>query len=212
MSLLQAEPLLFWGYELLSALLPFLLALFLFARTCRRRGRALSAASCRLLLLFAVYVAGVYHFTGAATLYEALRYPWQPQNAFQLIPFSHRIDPVGYLLNVVLFVPLGLLVPVLWDRLRRFPSVLAAGLAFSLLVEATQLLNIRATDVDDLIMNGLGTAAGFGAYRLLDRRTKTGLRRAGIPAAALPLCVLVPYLGRFFLYNEMGLARLLYGF
>jgi len=67
------------------------------------------------------------------------------------------------LLNVLLFVPSGFLVAL---RLPQHPLRFAclAGLAVSLLVEATQfaLLRGRAVDIDDLILNTLGAVLGGG--------------------------------------------------
>jgi glycopeptide antibiotics resistance protein len=77
-------------------------------------------------------------------------------------------DVVG---NVALFVPFGFLLPLLapwFDRRRR---TVAAGLALSAAVELSQLAfpGVRRADVNDLLLNTLGTAVGFAAYRLAAR-------------------------------------------
>lgn len=210
MAFPQPDDLLFWGYEFLSSLLPFLLSWFLLSNLDRRLRP--SAGSRGFVLLFAVYITGVYHFTGAGTLYEGLRFLPATHINFNLIPFSHTIDPGGYVLNVVLFVPLGLLVPFLWGRADRFLSVLGIGAGFSLFLELSQLLNARASDVDDLILNTAGAVLGFAAYRLLAFAARSRVQPGDLPLSLLALCIFIPYLGRFFLYDAMGLARLLYGF
>ena len=204
------DTLLFYVYELLSALVPFLLLFVPVVVWYRRRGIEIAGTACVLIVLFAVYMTGVYHFTGAGTLYEGLRY--RLDTGHNLLPFSHTIDSVGYLLNVLLFVPLGLLVPLIWERLDRFPRLFGIGAAFSLFIETTQLLNIRATDIDDLLMNTAGTVIGFGIYRLFDRFTGSRSQQKGVPLPLFLIAFLTPYLGRFFLYHDMGLAKLLYGF
>jgi glycopeptide antibiotics resistance protein len=46
--------------------------------------------------------------------------------------------------------------------------VLLAGAGFSLIIEIIQLLFYdRVTDIDDLILNTLGFAAGYGIYVLV---------------------------------------------
>ena len=95
---------------------------------------------------------------------------------------------------------------------RLHLGVLGSGAALSLFIELTQILNNRATDVDDLIMNLIGTAAGFIVYKVFDRRTESRFQRRDIPLSMLAASILLPYLGRFFLYHDMGLAKLLYGF
>ena len=75
-----------------------------------------------------------------------------------------------YILNAMLFVPIGVTLPMLWKRFRNPVKVIAAGALFSLLIELSQCFNFRATDIDDLMMNTLGTAVGcllFYALRFI---------------------------------------------
>jgi glycopeptide antibiotics resistance protein len=73
--------------------------------------------------------------------------------------------------NVLLFVPLGLLLPLLLPRMARPWRVLGAGAGVSLLVELTQLTmpGVRRADVNDLLMNVAGTALGWLLYALAGR-------------------------------------------
>lgn len=79
--------------------------------------------------------------------------------------------------NILLFLPLGALAPMLWKRLRTFKNILFAGIAVSIVIEWLQLLEIlagnsmRIADIDDVICNGLGTAAGYLVYKLLAGRS-----------------------------------------
>ena len=79
-----------------------------------------------------------------------------------LLPFSRHVDLTAYLLNIVLFLPFGFLVPWFCSRMSGAGRVAAGGLGLSLLVELSQLLNNRSTDVDDLLLNTLGALAGLG--------------------------------------------------
>jgi glycopeptide antibiotics resistance protein len=74
--------------------------------------------------------------------------------------------------NVLLFVPLGLLVPLVLPRMDRRWRVLALGAGVSLLVELAQLTmpSVRRADVNDLLMNVAGTALGFSLSTLASRR------------------------------------------
>jgi glycopeptide antibiotics resistance protein len=70
--------------------------------------------------------------------------------------------------NVVLFVPLGFLLPAALRSLHRaWPTLLVAA-ALSVLIETTQaILPEHATDVDDVILNTTGAALGFFAFSLI---------------------------------------------
>jgi len=66
--------------------------------------------------------------------------------------------------NLALFVPLGVLLPALFPRLRKAVPFLLTVLAALLCVETIQyLLGVGAADVDDLLLNTLGALAGFAA-------------------------------------------------
>ena len=199
--------------ELLSAGIPFLLAFIFYAHRQKKRGVGLKTGTTILVVMLALYAIAVFHATGAGTIYDALRYRLAlSPDQFNLLLFSKEIDPVGYLLNIVLFLPLGILVPILRGDRRPFLFTAGAGAAFALLIELSQLLNNRSTDIDDLLMNTIGGILGFALYRVWDRRRKAGDYGESASTAIFILSFLVPFLGRFLLFNEMGLAGWLYGF
>lgn len=196
-------------YEALTVLLPCTLVYIWL----RRKGARPDRLHFIALLLFALYVLGVFHVTGAGTIYELLHsieYA-MPALRINLIPFSEPINTVGYQLNVVMLVPFGFLAPLLWPRLNKLWRTALAGLSFSLLIELSQLVNYRSSDVDDLLMNTFGAVIGFAAYRLfaclLHRKTPIPAGRAYEPA----LYIGAMFLGWFLLFNGLGAATLLYG-
>ena len=60
--------------ELLSALIPFLLAFIAYVHTQKTRGAGLKTGTTILVVMLALYATAVFHVTGAGTLYDALRY------------------------------------------------------------------------------------------------------------------------------------------
>ena len=82
------------------------------------------------------------------------------------IPLSSGIE-ISTILNIIFFMPFGFLLPTLWNKFRKFIPTVFAGIIFSLIIEVGQLFTIRATDVDDLIMNTLGTILGFILFKIL---------------------------------------------
>lgn len=66
------------------------------------------------------------------------------------------------LLNVALFAPLGVLVPLVFPRCQKGLRMLAVGFGTSLLVEFLQWVGGRGIfDIDDLFCNTLGAMTGF---------------------------------------------------
>lgn len=72
------------------------------------------------------------------------------------------------MLNILLFVPMGFLPPLLWKRLASWRG-LALGVGVSLAIELLQPLIGRDFDVDDLMANAIGTAVGLCVCLLLGR-------------------------------------------
>lgn len=90
------------------------------------------------------------------------------------IPFVNLLDypdKRDILLNVIgntaMFVPLGIVWPVVFRKLDTHGKVIAAGVGASLCIEIIQLpFYDRVTDIDDLILNSLGFLLGYGLYLL----------------------------------------------
>ena len=80
--------------------------------------------------------------------------------------------------NVVLFFPLGFFPPLLWDRCRKLWKTVALAAAIMTIVELTQVLTLRGQcDIDDLILNSLGAAIGYGLFHLAHlKRTQKSSR------------------------------------
>ena len=125
------------------------------------------------MALLALYLNAMYIVIGVPGI-QYIR--WDP--TINLIPFQDfsPSNITGMVLNTVMFAPLGFLLPAYFERYRRWGRTVAAGFLTSLTVEAIQLFTLRATDVDDLIMNTLGTLAGFLLAKLIFRHRSAVFR------------------------------------
>lgn len=107
--------------------------------------------------LFAIYLSGVYAVAG---LPNVLHIRFDPR--FNWEPFRYMFsDGKGSLLNVALFVPMGLFLPLLWQAFRNPVKLTFFGFLVSLMIEFLQIFTRRATDVNDLITNTVGSLAGW---------------------------------------------------
>ena len=84
---------------------------------------------------------------------------------YNVIPLTNT-DLTGLVLNVILFVPFGIILPVLW-RPCSGKFVVQAGFFLSAAIELSQLFNWRSTDINDLITNTLGACLGYVLYKQL---------------------------------------------
>lgn len=207
------DTLIFLAYEILVSILPFLIVFSIIRKTNLQKGLSFSRFHMLSVIAFSVYIVGVYHFTGAGTIYDVLLYQLELRyDQLNFTPFSNTIDIVAYLLNILLFIPLGFLAPVIWLDMNKLGKVIGVGFLFTFLIELSQLFNNRRTDIDDILLNVLGAAIGFMLYKLFDQLTKSKFRIKSPNAVELTFCILFVFASRFFLFYEMGLAKLLYGF
>ena len=68
--------------------------------------------------------------------------------------------------NTLLFLPLGLLTPLLWEKYDSFYKILTLGLISTCLIEFIQIFIGRSTDIDDVILNTIGIIIGYTIFKL----------------------------------------------
>ncbi len=122
-----------------------------------------------------------YHYSQIAsrlTLWHNFRLAYfTPLRGIINVILSH--EPMAFIFqntlgNIVCFMPLGFLVPVLLPVTNRLRRIVLVGLALSFIFETIQLFGFFGNfDVDDMILNTAGTALGF--YCL--SRTKLLIKR-----------------------------------
>lgn len=111
----------------------------------------------------------------------AAAYPFK----VNLVPFvnlfvyeSRRELLLNVMGNTAMFIPSGIVLPIVFKKLDSFWKVLLAGAALSLIIELLQLPFFeRTSDADDLILNTLGVAIGYAIYALVRKLRRNGARR-----------------------------------
>ncbi len=87
------------------------------------------------------------------------------------IKYSVGVDHmlVNVLGNILMFVPWGLGLPLLWKKYQSCLKVMAMSLVLPMGIEFCQLFIGRSVDIDDVILNFLGGMLGWVIYRVLVR-------------------------------------------
>ena len=98
--------------------------------------------------------------------YNAIKYLnlWQP----------FFINFVG---NIVMFIPIGVFLPLLWKRFDRAWRTIGTGFLLSVCIELLQLPQMRSSDVDDLWLNTLGASIGYILYKKFPNNFKKSFNR-----------------------------------
>lgn len=171
----------------------------------RRGGDLVRELGLALLLVSVLAIVSVTFFPLDIVLYD-----WHGSANF--VPFASlrqliseatpAVAAQNILGNITHFVPLGFLLPLLFDRMKRLSSFLWRIAVISVAIELLQIFTrARAVDVDDVILNTLGGAIGFFLFRaagaLLGRweRAEWLIGRLGASTGREPLLIgLVPTL------------------
>ena len=145
-----------------------------------------------LLALFVLFLLGLasqtlgghppVDFTDPQALLARVLQRWENREGINLIPGatiqamlekgSRGQKAVNLVGNVLMFIPMGFLPPLLWKRWRHLWSAIPLCAGASLLIECLQLFLGRSVDVDDLILNTLGGLLGYLLFCLLPRKWK----------------------------------------
>lgn len=96
------------------------------------------------------------------------------------LPFVYLTDyeylweaKVNIIGNTAMFIPIGVIWPLVYKKLDSHKKVIAAGVGFSLFIEILQLpFYDRVSDIDDLLLNALGFLMGYGLYLLVKKLRK----------------------------------------
>ena len=133
-----------------------------------RSGRMRAIAA----LVFFVYVLVVIDLTLVRSGYH---YDTRQLNLVPFVGLINVIEEAGlgrflwlFLGNVGWFFPFGFLLPIVFQNVRSGCPVVGLGLLLSLTIEMIQYFTRRGVaELDDVILNTLGTALGYLVYRVV---------------------------------------------
>lgn len=141
-----------------------------------RRRELLTGRRAAVALAVGVYVAGVLANTVFPIFLDKppADQPWDTY--LNLVPLA-GYEVRDAVINIAVFVPLGILVPLFLHRARWW-TVLGLGAGFSLLIEVVQYVTAHllggghVADVNDLLFNVLGAALGLALLGAAARRPR----------------------------------------
>ena len=151
-------------------IVPVFILYFLYLK---KSGRKQSLLHITAVFLFYYYLFGILTVTGIG---YTSTISFRPQ--ISIIPFCGMISgPIDTILNLVLFVPLGFFLPLLYKKYQHIKNVILTGFLFSLSIEIVQMFGWGATDINDLITNTVGVCLGYLVYYLLSKVLPNNLRK-----------------------------------
>lgn len=138
-----------------------------------KSGRTQRLLHIAAVFVFAYYLFGLLTVTGIG---YTSTITFRPN--ISLTPFLGMITgPLDTILNVVLFVPLGCFLPLLYIKYQRMKTVALTGLLVSLSVELVQMFGWGSSDINDLITNTVGACFGFLIYCFIAKIIPADLKK-----------------------------------
>ena len=157
-----------------AAILCVLFQIFVLRKEAKKNSYHLSPKHFILVYIFLLYLSFVFQATGMGTLWFLGRYDTVIRiSEIHLIPFSTFDTSMLFgsimtdVLNIIMTIPFGFFLTLIWTEFRSIKKVALTGFVFSLFIELSQLLNRRATAIDDLIMNTLGAIIGYLIFKVI---------------------------------------------
>ena len=136
---------------------------------CGRRSTAVHYLWAYILI---IYIWLVFTITGIGSIWDIISKGGLAaavrQANLSLLPFQSE-GLFTYLTNIIMFMPLGFLLPYIWKNYRSLAKTALTGFFLSLSIEFAQLATNRVSDIDDLLTNTLGAVSGYGLWMLLGR-------------------------------------------
>lgn len=163
---------LYSGFDMLviySALaLEVLIALVLFIRFCIQHRYSMKSQN---VILFLVYFGVVLYLTVFMRIGTV-------DTSIRTVPFDdlknaiENRDPAlvqHMVLNIILFIPFGYLIPAMNpERLRKCSFAFLGGIVCSTVIEGVQFVfSLGQSDIDDIIANSIGAVIGYVAVRFV---------------------------------------------
>ena len=119
--------------------------------------------------VFAVFICYMTVIAGAVLLSRAWEYDFRVVNPHPLSLYreawltASAVAWRNLILNIAAFIPFGIMLPLLSEKLQRLWKTVGIGFAFTIAIECVQYITARGqASTDDIINNTLGVLIGYG--------------------------------------------------
>lgn len=113
------------------------------------------------------------------------------------------------ILNILLFMPLGFLIPIYSKKLRKIYKIVLIGFLVTFLIETIQYITqIGIFEIDDIFDNTIGVLIGYCIYMILNN-LKTRQNRKYILGYIIPIIAVISiFIGIYVKYQNQELGNL----
>lgn len=176
-------------------------------RLSKRLSALVAILACYLIVVLGATLERGGYYESEIHLYPFSSYK-EAWNTFSIVEWRNII------LNILMFVPLGFLLPLFGKLFQKVWVTYLVGFFFTLVIEGVQLLTKRGIfEVDDLINNTVGCMIGYGIWNLclLIYQMFKGQKRSVIRVSLLQLplvSIIVLFSWIFYSYEQQEFGNL----
>ena len=158
--------------------------------------------------IFLLYLALFYHVADVGTI-ENLR---NFGGSAEFYSSSFADDMSSFAFYLMLSIPLGVLLPLIWSEFRSTKIITMVSFAFSLIVKLSPLGTLQSVNIGDLFASTLGAVIGYllfkGVYIFLNKGIDFNVRgrTSSFSIRYEAICYLIlSFLGVFIFYHPLAM-------
>lgn len=185
-------------------------------KKCMKGNKSLSVGKLGIWITFIIYLVVVLGATLLRPSYMEPIFYWRLFSSYKAAWVSASyIEWRNLILNILMFVPLGIYLPLLFHRLNKCYQVYGIGMLLSISIEVIQWKRGSGVgEIDDILNNSLGCIIGYGIFLMI---YMIGTRKSNISKHSwrealwcqLPLAIIIcVFLALFGIYQQKDLGIL----
>lgn len=133
--------------------------------------------SSTLLFMYIIYLLYLVFFStyyGRGYFHRSYNFiPFKTIVEYMFFSSSLNATVLNIVGNILAFVPMGFLVPIVFSKINRFKCIAILVLISTISIEIIQfIIGVGTCDIDDVILNWLGGVIGFQIYKILINKIK----------------------------------------
>lgn len=113
--------------------------------------------------IFICLLVTVFNITGIPNINNLIV---QVNKHMNFVFYLENILSYQMIMNMLMFIPFGIVLPLLWVNTRKLYLIIISGTGLSLFIEISQLFNHRTSDINDVLTNTIGIMLGYFIYKL----------------------------------------------
>ncbi|WP_310602292.1 VanZ family protein [Anaerosporobacter sp.] len=132
------------------------------------KGKRVSWFERTIMAMFGIYLTVILAVTVSPVYGFHLTVDFSSANFTPFRVIRHGLgNPLNLFGNVAMFIPFGILFPLLSRKMQRGAHAILAGAMLSVTIEGLQLFLGRETDIDDVILNTIGVVVGYVVAKIV---------------------------------------------